>query len=209
VLRRIGVPLDGADRLALRSGDWLLDRRLAAGLSAQLHELVLEHDRQAPLDPGVPLAAAARSLRLPTSGLLAELLTDGLRLSEGRVRQAQTASLPADLELSVQQLATELADAPFAAPAAGRLAELGLHPRALAAAERAGRLMRVGDVVLLPGADAEAVRRLAELPQPFTTSQARTALGTSRRVVLPLLGLLDARGRTRRLPDDRREVIPG
>ena len=209
VLRRAGVPLDGADRLALRSGDWLLDRRLAAELSAQLSELVLEHDRQAPLDPGVPLAAAARSLRLPTPGLLAELLTDGLRLSEGRVRQAQTASLPADLELSVQQLATELADAPFAAPAAGRLAELGLHPRAVAAAERAGRLMRVGDVVLLPGADAEAVRRLAELPQPFTTSQARTALATSRRVVLPLLGLLDARGRTRRLPDDRREVIPG
>jgi selenocysteine-specific elongation factor len=117
--------------------------------------------------------------------------------------------LPADLERSVQQLATELAESPFAAPAAGRLAELGLHPRAVAAAERAGRLMRVGDVVLLPGADAEAVRRLAELPQPFTTSQARTALATSRRVVLPLLGLLDARGRTRRLPDDRREVIPG
>jgi selenocysteine-specific elongation factor len=207
VLRRLGVPLDHADRLALRSGDWLLDRELAAELSAQLRKLVLEHDRQAPLDPGVPLAAAARSLELPTPGLLAELLGDGLRLTEGRVRQAQTASLPADLERSVSQLAAELADSPFAAPAAGRLVELGLHPRAVAAAERAGRLMRVGDVVLLPGADVEAVRRLATLPQPFTTSQARTALETSRRVVLPLLGLLDARGRTRRLPDDRREVI--
>ncbi len=209
VLRRLGVPLDEADRLALRSGDWLLDRELTAGLSAQLRTLVLEHDRQAPLDPGVPLSAAARSLQLPTHGLLAELLTDGLRLAEGRVRQAESASLPPDLERSLQQLAAELADSPFAAPAAGRLAELGLHPRAVAAAERAGRLMRVGDVVLLPGADGEAVRRLAQLPQPFTTSQARTALGTSRRVVLPLLGLLDARGRTRRLPDDRREIIAG
>ena len=209
VLRRLGVPLDDVDAVALRSGDWLLDQELVPGLAARLLELVREHDNQAPLDPGVPLGAAARSLQLPTPGLLAGLLSEGLRLSEGRVRQAHTASLPADLERSVQQLAADLAESPFAAPAAGRLAELGLHPRAVAAAERAGRLLRVGDVVLLPGADVEAVRRLAQLPQPFTTSQARTALDTSRRVVLPLLGLLDARGQTRRLPDDRREVIPG
>jgi selenocysteine-specific elongation factor len=209
VLRRLGVPLDDVDSVALRSGDWLLDRELVTDLAARLLELVREHDRRAPLDPGVPLAAVARSLRLPTPGLLAGLLSEGLRLAEGRVRQAQAASLPADLERSVQQLAADLAESPFAAPAAGRLAELGLHPRAVAAAERAGRLLRVGDVVLLPGADVEAVRRLAELPQPFTTSQARTALETSRRVVLPLLGLLDARGRTRRLADDRREVIRG
>jgi selenocysteine-specific elongation factor len=207
VLRRLGVPLDDVDRLAMRSGDWLLDRELAPGLSAQLRELVLEHDRQSPLDPGVPLAAAARSLGLPSAGLLAELLSAGLRLVEGRVRQEQATPLPVELERGVQQLAAEMAESPFAAPAAGRLVELGLHPRAVAAAERAGRLMRVGDVVLLPGADVEAVRRLAELPQPFTTSQARMVLETTRRVVLPLLGMLDARGRTRRLPDDRRQVV--
>jgi selenocysteine-specific elongation factor len=61
--------------------------------------------------------------------------------------------------------------------------------------------------VLLPGADRLAAAWLAELPQPFTTSEARKRLGTSRRVVLPLLGHLDRLGLTRRLPDDRREVI--
>ena len=48
---------------------------------------------------------------------------------------------------------------------------------------------------------------LRELPQPFTTSEARVRLGTSRRVVLPLLEHLDRAGLTRRLPDDRRAVV--
>jgi selenocysteine-specific elongation factor len=50
------------------------------------------------------------------------------------------------------------------------------------------------------------VRRLSSLAQPFTTSEARQALQTSRRVVLPLLAHLDRTGRTVRLPDDRRRV---
>ena len=49
---------------------------------------------------------------------------------------------------------------------------------------------------------------LAQLPQPFTASEARAALGTSRRVVLPLLDHLDRARLTRRLPDDRR-TLPG
>jgi len=74
-------------------------------------------------------------------------------------------------------------------------------------AARAGALLRVGPgIVLLSGADDEAVRRLAALPQPFTTSEARQALGTTRRVALPLLDHLDRRGLTLRLPDDRRRL---
>jgi selenocysteine-specific elongation factor len=51
-----------------------------------------------------------------------------------------------------------------------------------------------------------ALERLAGLPQPFSASQARAALGTSRRVALPLLAHLDRTGRTVRLPDDRRRL---
>ena len=47
---------------------------------------------------------------------------------------------------------------------------------------------------------------LRQLPQPFSTSEARQALGTSRRVALPLLDHLDRAGLTVRLPDDRRRV---
>ena len=63
------------------------------------------------------------------------------------------------------------------------------------------------NVVLLPDALDEAVRVLAALPQPFTLSAARQALGTTRRVAVPLLELLDRRGLTRRLPDDVRVVV--
>ena len=44
---------------------------------------------------------------------------------------------------------------------------------------------------------------LAGLPQPFTTAEARQALGTTRRVAIPLLEYLDRAGITQRLPDDR------
>jgi selenocysteine-specific elongation factor len=47
---------------------------------------------------------------------------------------------------------------------------------------------------------------LSELPQPFTLSEARQALNTTRRVAVPLLELLDKTGVTRRQADDRRTV---
>ena len=58
-----------------------------------------------------------------------------------------------------------------------------------------------------PGAVDEAVRRLRELPQPFTPSGARTHLDTSRRVVMPLLEVLTERGLTRREGDDGHVVL--
>jgi len=48
---------------------------------------------------------------------------------------------------------------------------------------------------------------LRALPQPFTTSQARQALGTTRRVAIPLLEFLDAHGLTDRIDQLTRRVI--
>ena len=96
---------------------------------------------------------------------------------------------------------------PFVAADRGELADLGLGTAELAAAERLGRVMRLPDeVVLLPDAPARAMRVLAGLEQPFTLSQARQALGTTRRVAVPLLEHLDARGWTRRVDGTLREV---
>jgi selenocysteine-specific elongation factor len=50
------------------------------------------------------------------------------------------------------------------------------------------------------------MRELAALPQPFTTSEARKVLGTTRRVAIPLLEYLDSRGWTRRLDANRRTI---
>ena len=77
----------------------------------------------------------------------------------------------------------------------------------LAAAERVGRVVRLApDMVLLPTGPAQAMRALAALPQPFTTSEARQALGTTRRVAIPLLEHLDRRGWTVRVDGGHRRV---
>ncbi|HEY4854031.1 MAG TPA: SelB C-terminal domain-containing protein, partial [Streptosporangiaceae bacterium] len=74
-------------------------------------------------------------------------------------------------------------------------------------AERAGLLLRISEqIVLAPGADAEAARLLAGLPVPFTAAQARQVLRTTRRVAIPLLQYLDRAGVTERLADDRRRL---
>ncbi len=48
--------------------------------------------------------------------------------------------------------------------------------------------------MLAPGYRDRAVAALRAVPQPFSLSEARKALGTSRRVAVPLLEALDASG---------------
>jgi selenocysteine-specific elongation factor len=105
-------------------------------------------------------------------------------------------------------LRSDLAARPFAAPDAQRLRELALGARELAAAERHGELLRLTpDVVLLPDAPEVAARALSTLGDAFTVSEAKAALGTTRRVAVPLLELLDARQMTRRTADGRRRML--
>ncbi|NYD41175.1 SelB C-terminal domain-containing protein [Nocardioides panaciterrulae] len=205
LLRRIGVPTEPLPAGSVRAGDWLLSPERAARLRA---DLVAAVDRLAtPLQPGVTPAALAHELDLPDAALVPPLVAPPLRIEEARVRRDRAPGLPPALARAVEGLAADLRDAPFAAPDAGRLAQLGLDPKTVAALHRTGHVLRVAEgVVLLPGADEEARDVLRGLPQPFTTSQARQALGTSRRVALPLLAHLDRTGRTLRLPDDRRQV---
>jgi selenocysteine-specific elongation factor len=127
-------------------------------------------------------------------------------VAAGGARSA-AGQLPPRIADAVQAVLDDLAADPFAAPDTERLRALGLDARALAAAARVGLLLRIADlVVLAPGADGEAARVLAGLDQPFTTSQARQALHTSRRVAIPLLEHLDRTRVTERLPGDLRRL---
>src|SRR4029077_12970306 len=63
-------------------------------------------------------------------------------------------------------------------------------------------------VVLGPDALDRAAGILKMLPQPFTVSDARRALGTTRRVAVPLLEQLDARRITRRGDEGTRTLTP-
>ena len=189
------------------SGDWLADPAYWAELGGQLTSLVSAHLAAAPLSAGLPVEAARARLGLPARQLVEALAGPALEMRGGSLRPAGRVAppLPDQVQAAVTALRGELARQPFAAPEAARLRELGLDTKAVAAAARAGLLLRLSEqVVLAPGADQEAARILAQLPQPFTTAQARQALGTTRRVAIPLLEYLDRSGATRRLPDDRR-----
>lgn len=187
-------------------GDWLVLEERAQELRGQMQQVLRAQSTE--LDPGVPVAAMAHALHLPSHDLVTALVRPPLRLAAGRIVEGAPAGLPQPLLEALEALREDLKDNPYAAPSADRLRMLGLDRRAVAALARAGQLLRVDDsVVLLPGTDTAAAGRLGQLPQPFTTSQARTALGTSRRVALALLAHLDKKGVTQRLPDDRRVIV--
>ncbi len=207
LLDRIGVPVTAVEHVGVAAGDWVISHSRAALVKAQLERLLEEHDRSAPLDPGIPLTAVANRLGLPSVALAGALVESPLRVVNGRVMSAEAASLPPKLERAIAAVREELDRNPFAAPSAARLQELGLDKRAVAAAAKAERLLRIADgIVLLSGADRVAVEWLKELPQPFTVSEARIRLDSTRRVILPLLAHLDRLGYSTRLPDDRRLI---
>jgi selenocysteine-specific elongation factor len=209
-LTRLGIAvpeqLPGGVR---RHGAQLVDTGSLRTWQERLTSHVAEARRADALSAGVPRKAAADALALPAPDLLDLVVREaGLVLEDGRVRDPRTDSGLGAAEAGVARLEQRLAAAPFHAPEAEDLAALGLGARELAAAAAQGRLLRLPEeVVLLPTAPALAMRELARLDQPFTASEARRALGTTRRIAIPLLEHLDARGWTRRVDAGHREVV--
>lgn len=200
-LTAMGCPPSGSPV----AGDWYADPEHWSSLG---HRLADHVSRRPPLDPGITVDAAAQLLGLPDRRLAEALVAPPLVVQAGRILVAGR-SLPPAIAKAVAELAAGLAEHPFDAPTAERLEELGLTGKSLAAALRSGAVTSIGkNVILLPDALGKAADTLARLPSPFTVSDARVALATTRRVALPLLECLDARGITRRTDDDRRVCRP-
>ena len=192
LLRRLGVAGDLPPGV-LEAGDWLVSADRLASWRTGLATAVAE------TPDGLTTGAAVRLLGLPDPALLDDLVVAPVVLRQGRLLVQR------DLDEAtagvLQVVRADLEADPFRAPDTERLAALGLDRLTLARLARDGQVLLLGDsVVLLPGAADDALRLLARLDQPFTTSEARQALGTSRRVVLPLLAHLDRTGRTVRFP---------
>jgi selenocysteine-specific elongation factor len=215
-LLALGVPAADLDALARgtpvpSAAGWLVHPGRAVAAATRLAAAVADHDAADPVDPGLPTEAARRAADLPDARLLGPVLAaapTGLVVRDGRVHRDAAAAMPPAVRHALDALRADLEAAPFAAPETARLADLGLGPRQLASLIRAGQLLRVADgVVLLPGADDRAVEVLAGLGPEFTASQARQALGTTRRVAVPLLELLLRTGRTRRTATGGHQVL--
>lgn len=221
-IQRVGyVPVGKLQRAGFTVGDpavppqgiiafrqWWIAAREITRWKNQLLVALGKHAQDNPLAAGMPRKAAMDALDLQEDALL------GIAVAAAKVEQVdgvlRVPGHKVDLgaaEASVAKLEAWLADDPFAAPEADELQELRLGAKQLAAAENAGRLLRLGQgIVLLPGAPQEAKKRIAQLEQPFTLSAARKALSTTRRVAIPLLEYLDEQGITRRLDGGLREL---
>ncbi|KGI66893.1 SelB C-terminal domain-containing protein [Mycolicibacterium rufum] len=201
-LRAMGFGLTGE-----RVGEWVVDPTWWAQRRTLVTAAVQRWSDGHDIAAGMPAEELRRELQLPALDLVSALVAGtGLEVADGRIRRPG-AALPERVEKAVQTLEDRLALEPFRAPESDELTALRLGPKELAAAVRAGRLARIADgVVLGPDVYDRAAAALAGVPQPFTAAEAKRALGTTRRVAIPLLEALDARGVTRRRPDGSRDL---
>lgn len=208
-LHRLGFRTTEAPTDVRVIGHWWVHAPTYEAWQQRLRTAVQELHERDPLAAGMSRGAACDLLALPDPALLDEISrAAGLEQAAGLIRRPGRPDDLGPAETAIAELIERLQDNPFHAPEADDLTALHLGVRELAAAERAGRLLRLRDgVVLLPTAPALAMRELARVNQPFTTSEARQALGTTRRVAIPLLEYLDSRGWTRRLDAGHREVV--
>jgi selenocysteine-specific elongation factor len=198
----------GFAAIGLRVGDWIVDQQWWAERRQQMMTAVQRWSAEHDIAAGMPLETLRQQVGLPAAGLVPKLLDGtGFEVADGVVRPPG-AVLPPRVDKAIRTVEEWLAADPFHAPEADELAELKLGTREVAAAVRAGRMARIADgVVLGPDAFDRAAAVLKTLPQPFTVSEARRALRTTRRVAVPLLEQLDARRITRRADDGTRTVV--
>ena len=175
----LGIPLPPthSDEVAVH-GPWLVATSALEGWSAALAQALHRRVAEQPLEPSLTAEAAVAVAGVPARALLPQVVhAAGLELVEGRVWVPGVRASLGAAESGLRELEERLAATPFAAPEQPDLDAWGLGRAEVAAAVRAGRLMRLDDGVLLrPDAPARAMRVLAGLPQPFTLSEARQAL---------------------------------
>jgi selenocysteine-specific elongation factor len=228
VLRAIGLPPPVPALVA----DWLVDPELAERLRTRLAAIVAQRMRDPSAAP-LGVEDARKALELPDVRLVPALLaaplpttpsptapspttpspttpspTTPLAIRNGVIVPAEAPdTLAPAVREALEVLEKRFAGGEFAILSEEDLAGLGLKAAEVSAASRAGRLVKVAPgVILLPDTIRHAVAVLATLPQPFTVSEARDALGTSRKVIVPLLEHLARDGATRRDTEGRHSV---
>ena len=156
--------------------------------------------------PGAVPRRAAAALRDAVLGTLAER---GFRRTGSLIRPpGHAAALPAHLARTAKAIRDALAAAPLAPPSRGQLAADRAGRAVLEYLVGRGELVQLNEDVVLPSDSFEQARAavVAYLRRhgSATTSALRTAVGTNRRVIIPLLERLDRNGITQRAGNERR-----
>jgi len=199
---------------AVVAGNFVVDAAMWRTMRLKAVEAIDARHRAHPEQLGLPLnelrvALAAKQ----TSGeILGELVRDLCRsefVHAGAVirRAAHRPALPEKLQAVGSKLRAALAAKPFDPPSRQALAPDPRSQQALRFLIETGEAVEINpDVVLAADALAragESIRRFIREHGPATVSELRQMLGSSRRVVVPLLERLDRDGITFRQEDKR------
>jgi selenocysteine-specific elongation factor len=201
-----------------QSGEIVLSQHIAAHcefwrkLSAQAIGLVDAAHKETPERAGIDLSELRSSLRIQDTEVLESLVADlckGDFVRKGSVvaRTSHRPTLPAHLQPVEKRIRETLTGQPFDPPSRKAIES---DPRARQVVRfliENGDVTELAlDVVLLRESFERMKSQVAEFISkngPATVSELRQALGSSRRIMVPLLERLDRDGVTRRVGDKR------
>jgi selenocysteine-specific elongation factor len=208
VRRRVGngEAIAGPEFIA-DGGWWRMLRERARSAIEAFH-------RGHPERSGLPLTELRSILGLDRTAegvlelLLEELIRDGHCRTGGLIRRRDhRPNVPPELEAAIDQIRGALNAKPFDPPSRGQLAPGAASRQALRFLVEAGEAIEVSpDLVIRAGALRQMTARIQSYlgaHRSGTVSELRQAVGTSRRVMVPLLEWLDRRGVTVRQGDRR------
>jgi selenocysteine-specific elongation factor len=201
-----------------RSGKIVIRQQVAADhefwqkLRAQTIALIDQTHKQHPERAGVDLNDLRSKLRIEESELLESLLADlceadFVRKGPVVARRAHRPKLPMQVQPVEPQIREALCNNPFDPPSRQTIESDPQARQVLRFLIENGHVIEIApDVVLLRESFERAKLRVTEFISkngPATVSQLRQALGSCRRVMVPLLERLDREGVTRRVGDKR------
>ncbi len=202
-----------AGNWAADAGCWQTLRRCAAEAVEAAHKAHPEH---AGLALSQLRSALESQLRLPEvfDALVADLCRAGFVQSGMVIKRAtHRPALPPHLQAAGARLRAALAAKPFDPPSRKELAPDAVAQQALRFLRETGEVLELSDEVVLL---ADSFSRMKQVIGKWlaergaaTVSELRQAVGTSRRIVVPLLERLDRDGLTRRDGDRRMLRTPG
>jgi len=203
-----------AESKIVRRGDCVFDSAKWQMLRSRVTNAIDKHHRAHPEQVGLSLTNLRGILKpeLPVEelfdALVADLCASDFVAVGAAIRRAtHRPSLPAQLQAAGAKLRSTLAAKPFDPPSRKELAPDPISQQALWFLIATGEAVEINVEVLMA---AENVRRATELIRrfirehgPATVSELRQTLGSSRRVMVPLLERLDRDGVTLRQDDKR------
>lgn len=203
-----------ADKKAVVAGKLIADAPWWQMLRQSAIEVIEAAHRRHPEHPGLPLnelrAKLKAALLLPDvfDALVRDLCRSGFAQAGVAIGRADhRPALPPDLQGAGAKLRTALAAKPLDPPSVKELAPDPPSRQALRFLLQAGEAVEVSeDVVLLADSltrATEELRKFLREHRSATAGELRQALGTSRRIIIPLLERLDKEGLTRREGDRR------